>query len=452
MVSRLESEVETMKLCFRATVLTFIIIASCFLFGCQQSSNSASSASIASSSQSLSSEAAEAVEKATSEDQQTAAEGWLYLVENQDDSAVAAAIEELGGYPDPFSIKFFFDFGYDASSLANAIMNGGSSGKYFDECVAKVTHNSSGKTEDFAFRADTLGVGTLYYMTYQCGSFPLWDIGTFGSDPSLLVLKEKPADHMAGTTLVIEGSDSPTEDVLDTKMGADYLSSLGLTVLDSKVYSDYPTADASSMSPLNIGVYIFKTEYRGETICGVAWNEATSRRSDLTWYMAYYPETLASVSMSDLDAFMQKQAETMIETRRWYCYYDSEFLKSLGVELESPAQDYASKPESNSTPESSSNSASSKKDELIVDTDTKKIYKVWAYDDTIQFSGSYEGTGNFIVKVLDDNQDLYNLVANEIGTYVVEKKVPVTKGKMYYIQIEVNDGSWSMKWSGTYGQ
>ena len=51
--------------------------------------------------------------------------------------------------------------------------------------------------------------------------------------------------------------------------------------------------------------------------------------------------------------------------------------------------------------------------------------------------------------MLDSNQDHYKLVANEIGTYRVDKSVRVTAGSMYYIEIECTRGSWTVSWTGT---
>ena len=93
----------------------------------------------------------------------------------------------------------------------------------------------------------------------------------------------------------------------------------------------------------------------------------------------------------------------------------------------------------------------SKKDKTLVEEDGKTMYQVYALDDTIHFKGSYSGSGNFIVRILDSNQDLYALAANEIGSYVLDKSVDVTQGSMYYVVIEYNNGSWDMSWTGTYG-
>lgn len=92
-----------------------------------------------------------------------------------------------------------------------------------------------------------------------------------------------------------------------------------------------------------------------------------------------------------------------------------------------------------------------KKDKIIVDTNGKRIYKVCMYSNTFSISGTFKGQGHFSITLLDDNQDFYDLLANEIGDYVVDKSVKVTKGDYYYLQIECTRGSWDLSWSGTYG-
>ena len=110
------------------------------------------------------------------------------------------------------------------------------------------------------------------------------------------------------------------------------------------------------------------------------------------------------------------------------------------------------------SPSTSGNQSSSRteapaydKDELIVDTDGKMVYHVQAIDNTIHFTGEYTGTGNFIVQVRNDNQELDTLVCNEIGDWKLDSSAKVTKGLHYYISIEWNNGSWNATWTGTGG-
>ena len=90
------------------------------------------------------------------------------------------------------------------------------------------------------------------------------------------------------------------------------------------------------------------------------------------------------------------------------------------------------------------------KDEKIVDTDGKTIYKVHSTG-VITFTGAYKGSGNFIIKILDSNQDLQKLVCNEIGDYVLDNKVVSVGEGVRYIQVECSYGSWNMTWTGTGG-
>lgn len=93
-----------------------------------------------------------------------------------------------------------------------------------------------------------------------------------------------------------------------------------------------------------------------------------------------------------------------------------------------------------------------KKDKKIIETNGKQIWQVVAKKEYISFWGDYKGSGNFIIEILDDNQDFFDLVVNEIGDYHLNKSVDgLTPERMYYIQIEWSHGGWSLSWSGTYG-
>ena len=92
-----------------------------------------------------------------------------------------------------------------------------------------------------------------------------------------------------------------------------------------------------------------------------------------------------------------------------------------------------------------------KKDKLTINRNGKKIWKVCMTSNTFRFEATYRGTGNFIVKLLDSNQDLEELICNEIGDYNVDKTVKVVKGNYYYIETYVSDGSLNGSWWGTYG-
>lgn len=92
-----------------------------------------------------------------------------------------------------------------------------------------------------------------------------------------------------------------------------------------------------------------------------------------------------------------------------------------------------------------------KKDKVTINRNGKKIWKVCMTSNTFRFEATYRGTGNFIVKLLDSNQDLKELICNEIGDYNVDKTVNVVKGNYYYIETYVSDGSWNGCWWGTYG-
>ena len=126
-------------------------------------------------------------------------------------------------------------------------------------------------------------------------------------------------------------------------------------------------------------------------------------------------------------------------------YFDNE------PHLEFTFNEPATNQDAQAPSQDSSATDSSKNDRVLVEEDGKSMYQVYAYSDSIDFTGEFEGSGNFIVRVLDSNQELHALVVNEIGSYVLDASVPVNEGEMYYIVIECSDGTWSMAWTGTYG-
>ena len=86
-----------------------------------------------------------------------------------------------------------------------------------------------------------------------------------------------------------------------------------------------------------------------------------------------------------------------------------------------------------------------------VDIDGKQIWQVYAASNEVHFTGKYQGTGNFIIKILDDNQDFFDLVVNEIGDYNLDKRVyGLEPDEMYYFQIQWSYGTWSLRWDGIY--
>ncbi|WP_317326703.1 hypothetical protein [Turicibacter sanguinis] len=90
-----------------------------------------------------------------------------------------------------------------------------------------------------------------------------------------------------------------------------------------------------------------------------------------------------------------------------------------------------------------------KTSELIVDTDGKQIWKIQSISDDLFIKGSYVGEGNFIIKLLDDNQDLLKIVVNEIGDYILDKKIKLPYEGMYYIEIICTDGEFEYSWDFT---
>lgn len=82
----------------------------------------------------------------------------------------------------------------------------------------------------------------------------------------------------------------------------------------------------------------------------------------------------------------------------------------------------------------------------IVDSNGKQIWKIYISSGTLHFTGTYKGNGNFIVKLSDNNQNMIELIANEIGDYVADKTVSVSYVGWYYLEIDGSDGKWNYKW------
>lgn len=92
-----------------------------------------------------------------------------------------------------------------------------------------------------------------------------------------------------------------------------------------------------------------------------------------------------------------------------------------------------------------------KKDQVIINEPGKYMCKITAYSSVFHFTADYSGSGNFIVQLLDSNQNLVDLMANEIGSYHLDRSVAINPGSTYYVLVECNYGSWSGTWTGTYG-
>jgi len=81
----------------------------------------------------------------------------------------------------------------------------------------------------------------------------------------------------------------------------------------------------------------------------------------------------------------------------------------------------------------------------IVDSNGKQIWKIYI-NGSLHFTGTYKGTGNFIVKLSDSNQDLITVIANEIGDYIADKTVNVPYVGWYYLEVTGTYGSWTSNW------
>lgn len=94
----------------------------------------------------------------------------------------------------------------------------------------------------------------------------------------------------------------------------------------------------------------------------------------------------------------------------------------------------------------SESQTTSKEPQKIVDSNGKQIWKIYISSGKLHFTGTYKGTGNFIVQLSDSNQDLIKVIANEIGDYVSDKVVSVPYKGWYYLEVYGSDGSWEFNW------
>lgn len=82
----------------------------------------------------------------------------------------------------------------------------------------------------------------------------------------------------------------------------------------------------------------------------------------------------------------------------------------------------------------------------IVDSNGKQIWKIYISDGSFHFKGTYKGSGNFIVKLSNSNQELLDVLANEIGDYIVDKTIIVPYVGWYYLEIYGSQGNYNYEW------
>lgn len=111
------------------------------------------------------------------------------------------------------------------------------------------------------------------------------------------------------------------------------------------------------------------------------------------------------------------------------------------------------KEESTKQSQSQKENTNPKADQRTINISGKQVWKVYAKSSEMHFTGNFNGSGYFGIKILDSNQDFFDLVVNEIGDYIIDKTIyGLVPDEMYYIQIECTSGSWSCSWTGTYGR
>lgn len=84
----------------------------------------------------------------------------------------------------------------------------------------------------------------------------------------------------------------------------------------------------------------------------------------------------------------------------------------------------------------------------IIDKNGKQIWKVYVASGYFNFTGNYKGSGNFIAKLSNSNQDLVGVLVNEIGDFIADKTIAVPYKGWYYLEVYGSDGSWTFNWKG----
>lgn len=399
-------------------------------------------------------------------------DGWCFLVQNEEDEEAQAVIESLGGLPTPFTnLEELYRMGeyYEIGSPSGRYVNlyykekglDLSAGSYWWE-KHKQYPNGLQPTASFLSTYDISDPYIAPSVKLLFGDYENLDIAVMG----LMYYGDETfaGTEVCGNFIDADATDDEAYDLLDNVVDL-----AGLGKATEKGLSEYQYQGDIEESKGSWGKlwYACGTTKEG----GVPWYAVLrftdDRRCERVGAVLgiivssdFSPNALSA--LEEFGAYGEALSIDILYFDVLDALFEGEQLLSLEDAITREAEyvqqgsifgqnDTATQKEESTVDKSTAEEESSKKDEMIVETDEKQIWKVWATSSTLHFTGSYQGSGNYIVKVLDDNQDLEELVCNEIGDYVLDKKVSVQSGEMYYIQVEFNDGSYSMQWTGTGG-
>ena len=343
-------------------------------------------------------------------------EGWSFLAQNKDDSEAKRAIEELGGIPTPYANL------YQLWRMAGT-----------GKMTLRQADDLDREEEIEEYFQNALGIS----MTESTGEYGVCKVPCLSASNEYV---KSATDEIFGKEVITQ-INANNWYYLDRD---DYPTNLELQVQDVPEISSESEAVAILDKITDYAGLGQKTS-QGGSDAGLWYT--CGKKDGATWYAIYHWETssvgdhpMINVWVSDCFA---SNAESALKN------YD----RSEDFELYDALLSGRQESEKASSSGSSSNSLSQSvlKDEKITEIDGKTVWKVQATSSSIHFLGSFTGSGNFIVKLLDSNQDLVSLVCNEIGDHKLDKSISTSVGSTYYIQIECSSGTWNVSWSGTGG-
>lgn len=354
---------------------------------------------------------------------QAISEGWTYLVKNRENKTISTEIERRGGIPTPSS---------NLPSLYQMLdINEEDAGFWMEQYFTEALVYDSGREISDEYCPSLIDVSSTFDDLIELG------MGKDG-DPSIYV-NGMWKNHTENNGL--------------------YLNTLYMFHNDEEMPTDAVVSERLSIIASNLGLGEINEVGAGISVDGYSSNNTL-------WYTYGEARGISYVVFYEHSSYQDSEsAITSIEVILSN-YFADECLSEINVTYNQekrfgalwnvmfPRSDSGNN--SNESTQSwnpnETSASNDNADELIVDTDGKQVWKVHATSSVIHLQGSFSGTGNFIVKILDENQEIHELACNEISDFVIDKDVSVTKGEKYYIQVECSHGSWEMTWTGTGGK
>ena len=352
-------------------------------------------------------------------DSEEIASAWTYLVSNADIEQYREFAEDHGGYPNEFSLDRLWDMRSTARDGFTTIPPT----EYLKTYRESDLNEASAKIEsdDYSFyetsdSSSAYSYACLELNSEECEGLSLDDIVGYAG------FEDQADEGLAWQQYAYSGN-------TDLQYRYDFQYAPGTLGGEEALWVAMSKTEREADSPSGMSLYCTQLGNRNidDVISQLVLFCENSGSAGLALDLSFIASALSNKEPVDSDYFND-------EPHLEFTFDES----AANQDAQAPSQD-------------SSTNDGSKNDRVLVEEDGKSMYQVYAYSDSIDFTGEFEGSGNFIVRVLDSNQELHALVVNEIGSYVLDASVPVNEGEMYYIVIECSDGTWSMEWTGTYG-